>query len=85
MKGGRFKIPSLHYVYVARTPSSGKQQHTHDSLVEENEYQMLEHFLEYEGSADSGVGASGSGDGEFTDVKRYAKQPISSPNTVKGK
>lgn len=46
---------------------------------------MLEPFLEYEGSADSGIGASGSGDGEFTDVKRYAKQPIPSTKTIKGK
>lgn len=45
---------------------------------------MLGPILEYEGSGDSGVGASGSGDGEFTDVKRYAKQPIASTKTIKG-
>ena len=39
---------------------------------------MLEAFLGPEGTGDSGIGASGtsSGDGEFTDVKKYAKEPI---------
>lgn len=84
-KVGALNMLSLHYVYIARNASAQKQQQTDDSLIEENEYHMLEPFLEHEGSADSGVGASGSGDGEFTDVKRYAKEPIPSTKTIKGK
>jgi hypothetical protein len=51
---------------------------TPESPAEENEYHMLEAFLGPEGTGDSGIGASGtsSGDGEFTDVKKYAKEPI---------
>ena len=56
---------------------------TPESPTEENEYHTLQAFLGLEGSADSGVGASGtsSGDGEFTDVKKYAKQPFPSTHS----
>ena len=48
---------------------------TPEPSTDEGEYQVLRPDLEQDGSADSGMGSggTGSGDGGFTDPRRYRK------------
>ena len=78
----------LSFWYIVPLPRRGinLKKETPGSPTEENEYHTLQAFLGQEGTGDRCIEASGtcSGDGEFIDVKKYAKRPFPYPQNERG-